>query len=383
MVRHSTASRRTLDPLCSGPSRRTQFKYTARGILMPVRRANALVALRNGARREPNSKATTADLTMAWKPRAETRPSLRFDLSLQRAAEPFLGTGFNKDLHVAAAFGSAFTSLIRRAEGSAAPGGERSDTRESQHFMRRAVIGAGRAVGKGGPRGLQRDAGAGSSVGRGFCSRRLLYERHEIDRMPGTLGLGTAKREVDTRSGPMPRTTGSASGQRVYGASKRVDHMPVRCRISSGSVSADSSTERRARGAPEADGSGQRRRASCWRRRCELRQPLRGVRPTGRIFTHPNETVATQASRGEGSRSGVIDGGAEPTLERGQARGSLGGQVIATSGERCCARSGRTFRNRDHRVDALGIRWLESNVALSCTRRSVWNDGRGFVLGPK
>src|SRR6202451_4086698 len=74
------------------------FKYhRPRGILTAgPEEPNALVELRGGARREPNTRATTIEMYDGLEATSQNRwPSLRFDLlSLNSLLAPFLPAGF-------------------------------------------------------------------------------------------------------------------------------------------------------------------------------------------------------------------------------------------------------------------------------------------------
>ena len=74
------------------------FKYhRPRGLLAAgVEEPNALVELRAGARREPNTRATVAELYEGLEARSQNRwPSLRWDLlAVNRAFAPVYAAGF-------------------------------------------------------------------------------------------------------------------------------------------------------------------------------------------------------------------------------------------------------------------------------------------------
>jgi sarcosine oxidase subunit alpha len=74
------------------------FKYhRPRGILSAgSEEPNALVELRSGARREPNTRATTTELYDGLEATSQNRwPSLTFDLlSMTAPLAPFMGAGF-------------------------------------------------------------------------------------------------------------------------------------------------------------------------------------------------------------------------------------------------------------------------------------------------
>src|SRR5688572_27470743 len=74
------------------------FKYhRPRGILSAgSEEPNALVELRSGARREPNTRATTVELYDGLNASSQNRwPSLKYDLlSVNQLFAPFFGAGF-------------------------------------------------------------------------------------------------------------------------------------------------------------------------------------------------------------------------------------------------------------------------------------------------
>ena len=99
------------------------FKYhRPRGILCAgPEEPNALVELRAGARREPNTRATTAELFDGLEARSQNRwPSLRFDaMAVNQLAAPLLGAGFYYKTFMwpASFWEKVYEPLIRRAAG--------------------------------------------------------------------------------------------------------------------------------------------------------------------------------------------------------------------------------------------------------------------------
>src|SRR4026209_1204831 len=99
------------------------FKYhRPRGILSAgSEEPNALVELRTGARREPNTRATTAELYDGLVASSQNRwPSLRFDLmAINSLLAPFLSAGFYYKTFMwpAAFWETVYEPLIRRAAG--------------------------------------------------------------------------------------------------------------------------------------------------------------------------------------------------------------------------------------------------------------------------
>ncbi|MEJ0044085.1 MAG: 2Fe-2S iron-sulfur cluster-binding protein [Rhizomicrobium sp.] len=165
------------------------FKYhRPRGILTAgPEEPNALVELRNGARREPNSKATTIELFDGLEAKSQNRfPSLAFDiLSVNALLAPFLPAGFYYKTFMwpRGAWEKLYEPAIRRAAGLGRASGEPDpDTYEKAHaFCDVLVIGAG-------PAGLLAALTAARTGARVIlCDEdfalggRLLGERAEID----------------------------------------------------------------------------------------------------------------------------------------------------------------------------------------------------------
>ncbi|MEM7192836.1 MAG: 2Fe-2S iron-sulfur cluster-binding protein, partial [Pseudomonadota bacterium] len=99
------------------------FKYhRPRGILTAgSEEPNALVEMRDGARREPNTRATTVELYEGLEAASQNRwPSLKVDLlSLNQLATPFLGAGFYYKTFMwpPAFWEKVYEPMIRRAAG--------------------------------------------------------------------------------------------------------------------------------------------------------------------------------------------------------------------------------------------------------------------------
>src|SRR5262249_22128636 len=117
------------------------FKYhRPRGILTAgPEEPNALVELREGARREPNTRATTAELYDGLIAKSQIRwRSLRFDLmAINSLLAPFLSAGFyyKPFMWPAAFWKKVYEPLIRRAAGLGRAAGEADpDTYEKAHL---------------------------------------------------------------------------------------------------------------------------------------------------------------------------------------------------------------------------------------------------------
>ncbi|QIB34930.1 sarcosine oxidase subunit alpha family protein [Ancylobacter pratisalsi] len=129
------------------------FKYhRPRGILSAgPEEPNALVELRAGARREPNTRATVAELFDGLEAASQNRwPSLKLDaLSVNGLVAPFLGAGFYYKTFMwpAAFWEKLYEPMIRRAAGlgRAAEGNDPDHYEKGNLFCDVLVIGAGPA----------------------------------------------------------------------------------------------------------------------------------------------------------------------------------------------------------------------------------------------
>jgi sarcosine oxidase subunit alpha len=215
------------------------FKYhRPRGIFTAGSdESNALVELRSGARREPNTRATTIELYDGLEASSQNRwPSLEFDLmAVNSLFAPLLGAGFYYKTFMwpAAFWEKVYEPLIRRAAGlgraSRLPD---PDTYEQAYaFCDVLVIGAG-------PAGLAAALAAGRAGARVIlCDEdwrpggRLLSERCEIGGEPGHVWADATLAELEgmARVRILPRSTvfGVYDGG-TYAAVERVtDHLPV------------------------------------------------------------------------------------------------------------------------------------------------------------
>ncbi|MBX9841266.1 MAG: sarcosine oxidase subunit alpha family protein [Xanthobacteraceae bacterium] len=215
------------------------FKYhRPRGVLSAgSEEPNALVELRTGTRREPNTRATTIELYDGLEALSQNRwPSLGFDiLSMTAPLAPFMSAGFYYKTFMwpAPFWEKLYEPLIRRAAGlgRAAEGEDPDHYEKAYAFCDVLVIG-------GGPAGLAAALAAGRAGARVIlCNEdfefggRVLSERHEIDGHPATVWLGDTLSELASlpHVQVMPRTTVfGVYDQGTYGAIERVsDHIAV------------------------------------------------------------------------------------------------------------------------------------------------------------
>lgn len=198
------------------------FKYhRPRGILSAgPEEPNALVELRTGARREPNSRATMVELFEGLAAASQNRfPSLAFDLlAINGLAGPVIGAGFYYKTFMwpAAFWERLYEPMIRRAAGlgraARAPDPDRYD--KANAFCDLLVIGAG-------PAGLATALAAGRTGARVIlCEQdfalggRLLADRRVIDGRPAGEWVAAVEREL--RSLPDIRILTRTSVAGVY-----------------------------------------------------------------------------------------------------------------------------------------------------------------------
>jgi sarcosine oxidase subunit alpha len=213
------------------------FKYhRPRGIFSAgPEEPNALVELRCGARREPNTKATTVELYDGLSAQSQNRwPSLQFDLrAVHQLAAPLLVAGFYYKTFMwpAAMWEKLYEPAIRRSAGLGRLSGEPDPDlyEKACAFCDLLVIG-------GGPAGLSAALAAGRAGARVILvdedfmlGGRLLSETLEVDGMPGVAWA----RQADIELAALPnvrilrRTTVFGVYDGEYGAIERVaDHLP-------------------------------------------------------------------------------------------------------------------------------------------------------------
>ena len=215
------------------------FKYhRPRGILTAgSEEPNALVELRTGARREPNTRATTAELYDGLIAASQNRwPSLRHDVgAVNDRLSRFLVAGFYYKTFMwpAKFWEMLYEPLIRHAAGLGRAAGAEDPDHYEKAYAHCDVLVIG-----GGPTGLMAALAAGRAGARVIlCDEdfrlggRLLSERHEID---GKAGVAWAA-QVEAELAAMPdvrimRRTAVTSvfdhGQ--YAAVERVnDHVAI------------------------------------------------------------------------------------------------------------------------------------------------------------
>lgn len=198
---------------------------------------NALVELRKGDRKEPNTRATVIELHDGLSADSQNRwPSLSIDLlAANGLAAPFLGAGFYYKTFMwpGWAWEKLYEPIIRRAAGlGRAAMQPDADTYEKRNaFCDLLVIGAG-------PAGLMAALTAARSGARVILADedfrlggRLLAERSEINGASGLSFLEETLAELESLPNIelLPRTTvfGVYDGG-TYGAVERVsDHLPM------------------------------------------------------------------------------------------------------------------------------------------------------------
>ena len=182
------------------------FKYhRPRGILTAgSEEPSALVELRTGARREPNTRATTIELYDGLAAASQNRwPSLRFDvLAANQLFAPIFGAGFYYKTFMwpASFWEKVYEPLIRRAAGL----GRAADASDPDHYEKANVFCDVLVVGAG-PAGLAAALAAARLGARVIlCEEdfrlggRLLAERHEIDRAPALDWVKAAEGELES-----------------------------------------------------------------------------------------------------------------------------------------------------------------------------------------
>jgi heterotetrameric sarcosine oxidase alpha subunit len=215
------------------------FKYhRPRGILSAgSEEPNALVELRSGARREPNTRATTVELYDGLDAVSQNRfPSLKFDLlSLNQLFGPVFGAGFYYKTFMwpASFWEKLYEPAIRRAAGL----GRGAGVADPDHYEKAYAFCDVLVIG-GGATGLAAALAAARAGSRVIlCEEdfrlggRLLAEHCEIEGRPAIEWVTAAKTELeglpDCRIMRRTSVVGVYDGG-TYAALERVnDHVPV------------------------------------------------------------------------------------------------------------------------------------------------------------
>jgi sarcosine oxidase subunit alpha len=215
------------------------FKYhRPRGILSAgPEEPNALVELREGAAREPNTRATVAEIFPGLSARSQNRfPSLKFDLlSINGLLSPIFAAGFYYKTFMwpASFWERVYEPLIRRAAGlGRASGLPDPDCYEKQTaFADLLIIGAG-------PAGLAAALQAASTGARVILAEqdfalggRLLSDRRTINGQPALSWLkkteATLSAATNVRILTRTTVTGIYDGGTYAGIERVNDHLPA------------------------------------------------------------------------------------------------------------------------------------------------------------
>ena len=215
------------------------FKYhRPRGIFSAgAEEPNALIEVRTGARREPNTRATMVELYDGLDAASQNRwPSLKFDVqSINRLMSPFFSAGFYYKTFMwpAKFWERVYEPIIRRSAGLGRAATEPDPDHYEKAFAHCDVLVIG-----GGPAGLMAALTAGRAGARVILAEedfalggRLLSERLAIDGKPALEWARGVLAELASLDNVtiMPRTTifGVYDGG-TYGAAERVaDDVPV------------------------------------------------------------------------------------------------------------------------------------------------------------
>lgn len=215
------------------------FKYhRPRGVLsIGSEEPNALVELRHGARREPNTRATTIEVFDGLTAASQNRyPSLQFDLlAANRLVQRFLVAGFYYKTFMwpAAFWEKVYEKQIRRAAGLGRAAHEADPDHYAHGHAHADIIVAG-----AGPAGLIATLAAGRSGARvilveeqPWLGGRLGMEQHELNGQPATRWVADAEAELET----MPNVrifrrtalTGAYDHKVLTALERTADHYPA------------------------------------------------------------------------------------------------------------------------------------------------------------
>ena len=215
------------------------FKYhRPRGTLTAdSHEPNAIVELRGGARREPNTRATMAELFEGLEANSQNaKPSLKFDfLSFNQLLSPFLTAGFYYKTFMwpASFWEPIYEKIIRNAAGlGRAAIDPDPDTYEHSHAHCDVLI-----VGAG-PTGLAAAMSAGKTGARvilveenAFLGGQLSLEHDTIDGKPASMWIGETEKQLSKMDNVMVMTRTCLFGyydHNVMAALERVnDHVAV------------------------------------------------------------------------------------------------------------------------------------------------------------
>ena len=197
---------------------------------------NAIVELRTGARREPNTRATTAELFDGLVAESQNRwPSLAFDaMAVNDLLSPFLTAGFYYKTFMwpKSFWEKVYEPMIRRAAGLGRLSNEPDPDSYDKGFLHGDVL----VIGSG-PAGLAAALTAGRAGARVILADedfllggRLNAETHAVGGTAGSDWAAQAVAELAAMPNVrlMPRTTVLGSFDHgIYGALERVgDHLP-------------------------------------------------------------------------------------------------------------------------------------------------------------
>ena len=313
------------------------FKYhRPRGILTAgSEEPNALVELRSGARREPNTRATTTELYDGLIAASQNRwPSLNFDLlSVNQLASPIFVAGFYYKTFMwpAKLWETFYEPLIRRAAGLGRARGRADPDHYEKAWAHCDVLIAG-----GGPTGLAAALAAGRAGARVIlCEEdvslggRLLSDGGMIDGLPATDWVAQAVAELAAMPDVSIMTRTTVTG--VY-RSRHLCGARTRQRSSAGAAGASAAPATLAHRCEAHGGRGRRARAAgrlrrqrhAWRHagfgHAHLHQPL--CRGAGKAASRCSPTMTTAGRRSSAALgagltvAGVVDARADVSAEQ-------------------------------------------------------------------